>query len=423
MAQKKAKKLKAVSLQPQFEGLLSEADYKAFWSGRGGGKSYAIADYLLLMGIVQPCVILCLREIQSAIKKSVYTLMAQRIEIHKGWSSHYTVAHDHIRGVNGTVIWFLGLSGKTRDNLRSIEGVTHCWVTEAHDISAKSLETLLPTIRAEEAEIIFDWNPQSPKDPVDAMFRTKEGLAAIAAAELKVELPNPKFPISWKTNRFLSKVARKRAEASYHRDKEQYEHDYGGGYQVRTDRLIFRRGRDWDTMDYVPSMRDHLPAYYGADFGFTDPTTLIEARVDSETGHIYIGRTSYKRRTPLDRIPFEWSHVLKGRTNEVIRGDSANPQILMALRKYFPNLQGAIKGPGSVGEGLYFLQQWKILVDPQCEELIEELENYGWKVNQHTDELTDTLDDDWNHCIDALRYAIEPLRYQDQDLVGTSQAG
>lgn len=407
-----SKKLKRVRLQPQFAGLAVQANHYAFWSGRAGGKSYAICDWLLLQGIQRPCVILCLREIQTAIKKSVHRLMEQRIEAHHGWSSHYTVQREHIVGRNGTIVWFLGLNGRTRDNLRSIEGVTHCYVTEAHDISAKSLDVMLPSIRSDGCQFYWDWNPQSPKDPVDAMFRDQDNLDALLDAGMSVVLPHPDYPITWETNAYLSREAQMQATAKRLRDPEGYEHDYGGGYQRRTDRLIFRRGRDWDTEDYSTINVERLPAYYGADFGFTHPTVLVQVLVDRPNKILHIKRLSYKVRWPTEKIPAAWNPVVRGKQDAVIRADSASPRLIQDLQKLgFKNLQGAAKGKDSINEGLAYLQEWKIAVDERaCPELVEELENYGWKVNQHTDEITDQIEDKWNHVIDAIRYAIEPLR-------------
>ena len=48
---------------------------KFYYGGRGGGKSYAFADSLLIKGRMQKLLIACLREVQDSIKDSVYRLL------------------------------------------------------------------------------------------------------------------------------------------------------------------------------------------------------------------------------------------------------------------------------------------------------------------------------------------------------------
>ena len=52
---------------------------KFFYGGRAGGKSYAFADSLLLLGRERKLFIACLREIQESIKDSVYKLLCDRL--------------------------------------------------------------------------------------------------------------------------------------------------------------------------------------------------------------------------------------------------------------------------------------------------------------------------------------------------------
>jgi phage terminase large subunit len=70
----------------------------------------------------------------------------------------------------------------------------------------------------------------------------------------------------------------------------------------------------------------------------------------------------------------------------------------------------AIKGPGSVEDGVEFLRSFDIIVHPRCEHVASELTLYSYKQNPQTEEILPVLDDKDNHTIDALRYALEALR-------------
>ena len=76
-----------------------------------------------------------------------------------------------IRGKNGSLFLFAGLGKLTVDQLKSMEGIDIVWVEEAQTISANSLEILIPTIRKDDSELWFSWNPRHASDPVDLRFR------------------------------------------------------------------------------------------------------------------------------------------------------------------------------------------------------------------------------------------------------------
>ena len=66
-----------------FEPLLrSNHRIKFYYGGRGGGKSYAFADSLLVAAQNRKLRIVCLREIQDSIKDSVHKLLCDRISFY-----------------------------------------------------------------------------------------------------------------------------------------------------------------------------------------------------------------------------------------------------------------------------------------------------------------------------------------------------
>lgn len=149
--------------------LLDMHRYKVAYGGRGGGKSWAFADAILLLGAAQELRILCAREIQKSIDQSVYQLLKDRIEA-LGLSSFYRVLDTEIRGRNGTQINFTGLASHTATTIKSYEGVDICWVEEAQTVPKSSWDILTPTIRAENSEIWVTFNPDMESDEVWRRF-------------------------------------------------------------------------------------------------------------------------------------------------------------------------------------------------------------------------------------------------------------
>jgi phage terminase large subunit len=70
----------------------------------------------------------------------------------------------------------------------------------------------------------------------------------------------------------------------------------------------------------------------------------------------------------------------------------------------------AVKGPGSIEDGVAFLQSYEIVVHPRCALLAGELGRYSWRTDPMTGEVLPMLEDKDNNAIDALRYALEGLR-------------
>ncbi|RAL21998.1 hypothetical protein DL897_15565 [Thermoflavimicrobium daqui] len=57
---------------------------------------------------------------------------------------------------------------------------------------------------------------------------------------------------------------------------------------------------------------------------------------------------------------------------------------------------------------MQFIQQFKIYVHPKCTNTMIELSNYVWDTKDG--KLVNKPIDDYNHLMDALRYAIEIIR-------------
>lgn len=153
--------------------------YKVLYGGRGGGKSYAIADALLRMGAAEPLRILCAREVMKSLKQSVHQLLADRI-VALGLESRYRVMETEIRGVNGTLFLYTGLSDHTVTSIKSFEDIDICWVEEAQATSDFSWRILRPTIRKAGSEIWVSFNPDFETDAVWKIFMVNRPAGTVA---------------------------------------------------------------------------------------------------------------------------------------------------------------------------------------------------------------------------------------------------
>lgn len=138
---------------------------KFYHGGRGGGKSYAFADALLVLGLKKKLFIACLREIQDTIKDSVHKLLSDRIS--KYDMQEYEIKESEIvNKVNGTRFIFKGLRDQDPQKIKSLEGVDIAWIEEAQTITKKSWDILNPTIRKDGSEIWISMNREEENDPL-----------------------------------------------------------------------------------------------------------------------------------------------------------------------------------------------------------------------------------------------------------------
>lgn len=151
--------------------LFKPAPYKVSYGGRGGAKSWDYARALLTLGMNRKLFILCARDIQKSIKESVHKLLSDQIKM-MGYDGYYEVLDNEIRGApdgNGhrTRFVFEGLRNNIL-NIKSMEAIDVCWVTEAEPIPEATWEVLIPTIRRDPpfgpfgqgSEVWIDFNPE-----------------------------------------------------------------------------------------------------------------------------------------------------------------------------------------------------------------------------------------------------------------------
>ena len=211
-----------VDVPRAFKPLLAPKRYKAAYGGRGGAKSHFFAEQLLIRCYTQQTRAVCIREVQKSLKDSVRQLLVDKID-KLGLGPNFEVLESEIRGENGSLIIFVGMQNYNAENIKSLESFDIAWVEEAQSLSEKSLRLLRPTIRQDNSEIWFSWNPRFETDAVDQFFRGPNAPDPDMATVINVNWPdNPWFP----------EVLQKEKDADYANTPEMAEHVWGGGYQI-----------------------------------------------------------------------------------------------------------------------------------------------------------------------------------------------
>ena len=155
------------------------------------------------------------------------------------------------------------------------------------------------------------------------------------------------------------------------------------------------------------------------DFGYVaDATTMIATLVDMDNRKIYIFDELYEHGLLNNEIATEI--IAKGYGRERIIEDAAENQSIDEIKGYgVPRIEPAIKGNGSIMQGIQFINQFKIYVHPKCKHTIDELENYSYKKDRQTGLYLNEPVDNFNHVLDALRYAMEPFNKKQSKVIRT----
>lgn len=169
--------------------------------------------------------------------------------------------------------------------------------------------------------------------------------------------------------------------------------------------LVFE---NWEELEFnyqdIVKSSPGIVSAFGMDFGFVaDPTTLIACLVDEAKKEIYIFDEHYQKAM----VNTDIANMIKrkGYEKEKISADCAEPKSIEEIRRAgISRITPARKGPDSIKHGIQKIQQYKIYVHPRCENTLIELSNYVWDVKDGI-QINKPVDD-YNHCMDSLRYAI-----------------
>lgn len=392
----------APKLVPVFSG---EARYRVAHGGRGSSKTRGFATMAAVDGyrFARAGVgglILCGREHFNSLEESSMQEVKEAIRAHDWLDSFYEIGEKYIRTKCRRVNFaFAGL----RHNIEATKSkarILRAWIDEAEDASETAWRTLIPTVREQgdwwQSEIWVSYNPKSKTSATHKRFREVDS-PRIKRAEL-----------NWRDNPWFPEVLnQERLEDQLYRP-ETYNHVWEGDFLQLSDALIFLNR--YAVRDFIPQS-DWDGPYFGLDFGFSqDATAGTKCWIHDNC--LYIEHELYQKKLELDATPAELLRKLPGAGMHVVRCDSARPESISYLKHHLiPLAQAAKKGKGSVEDGIEYMKSFReIIIHPRCVETAQEFANYSYKVDRLSgDVLPKIIDDKWNHCIDSIRYALEPM--------------
>lgn len=169
--------------------------------------------------------------------------------------------------------------------------------------------------------------------------------------------------------------------------------------------LIYEQWREAPFDPAEISRTGKLESVFGLDFGFTnDPTALFCGLLDIPARRLYVFDELYERGLTNDMIAKRVTAMGYGKVN--ITADGAEPKSIAELRGTGLRVHSAAKGADSIRSGIQWIQNLEIIIHPRCINFLTEISNYTWAKDKFG-KMLDAPIDDFNHLMDAMRYALE----------------
>ena len=171
---------------------------------------------------------------------------------------------------------------------------------------------------------------------------------------------------------------------------------------------------NWDIIDSIPvEVQNHSRRTIGLDFGFSvDPAAIVDVYINGDD--IYADEKLYQKELTNQQIAVKMKAF--GIERELTQGDSAEPKSIHELKMAGCRVVGVQKGADSIRAGIDWLLGKRLHITRPSVNLIVELQEYVWSTNKDGNFEPKPIDD-WNHLIDALRYAVDPFRRQSAPVI------
>lgn len=355
--------------------------------GTSAGKTFGIIPILIDIATREPHLeISIVAESIPHLRRGAYKDFEKIMKVTKRWcESRFNRSLFKYTFANGSYIEFFSVDqpDKLRGARRNI-----LYVNEANNISYDAYRQL--EIRTD-GIIYLDFNPTSEfwchtemKDDEDAEW----------------------LILTYKDNEALSDTIVKEVEKA--REKAKKDPYWANWWKVYgLGQLGSLQGAvipTWNEIEDIPEEARLLG--YGLDFGYNDPTAIVSLY---KWNNSYIFDEVYYKSKVTNR---DIAKVLK-RSRALVVADCAEPKSIQDIRNQGVKIKASTKGKDSIMYGVNKLNENSILVTQRSSNLIKELRNYVYKTDKSGSSLNIPIDD-WNHCIDAMRYifveCVKPRR-------------
>jgi phage terminase large subunit len=212
--------------------------------------------------------------------------------------------------------------------------------------------------------------------------------------------------LTYKDNEALDEITIKEIES--HKHNKQWWQVYGLGQLGELEHKIYK---GWQIIDTIPHEARLIRR--GIDFGYTnDPTVIVD--IYEYNGGFIIDELCYQKGLSNKGI----ADILMASNGNVLTiADSAEPKSIDEIKSYGVNIIGAIKGQGSVYQGIQYVQDQKISLTSRSIKTIKAYRNYLFRIDKNGTIINEPDDSvhEWSNSMDAIRYGFSEYQRADDN--------
>ena len=291
---------------------------------------------------------------------------------------------------------------KNPEDIKAYVNIDTIWAEETSNFNASEIDLMDGTVRGKNKipkSLYFSFNPVSKQNFVYSYFGFDTGI-----------VPDDTFIMksTYRDNKWCDESTIKRLERLKEKNYSRWLIESEGNF-ANLDKLVY--SYTVEEFDYKQILKQpNTMLIVGLDFGYiNDSSALVCGIVSQDDMKLYLF-DEYFRKGMLNN---EIAQMIKdkGYSKEVIIADSAERKSIDELKKLgISRIKPCKKGHASIMTGVQKINQYELIVSPNCPNLIDELDNYSYQKSKETGEYLNSPIDSYNHGLDALRYAIQSVK-------------
>lgn len=391
--------------------------YKTFWHWKGryrvckgsraSKKSKTTALWFIWGMMKYPDAnLLVVRKVYRTLKDSCFTELKWAIN-RLGVSDFWEVKESPLELTytpTGQKVYFRGLDDPLKVTSITVEHGFLCWmwIEEAYEISKEadfdmldeSIRGAIPAETRLFKQITLTFNPWNEHHWLKSRFFDSPDDETLS------------MTTNYLCNEWLDDADRKVFETMRLNNPRRYRVAGLGDWGI-VEGLIYE---NWEEKAFdineIRSLKT-VKSAFGLDFGYTnDPSALFCGLIDESNKTIWVFDEMYDYGMSNERIAE--TTISMGYAKERIIADCAEPKSIDRLRDLgLRHIRKSRKGKDSINSGIDYLQDFHIIVHPKCVNYLTEISNYTWDTDSKTGKKLNKPIDDFNHLMDAMRYAFE----------------